>query len=200
MKLSRISLAAIAALSLSGVAQAQDVNFGAQVILSQPQGDLGDSDLMDGKMGFGLGFHALVDLKGGHAIVPRLDYVTYKRSEAVLGVDFDYKANILTLGADYNYYINGKANEGFYVLAGLGFASGKFEMTNSFMSALNVSSSKSTLYFQVGAGYMFTPNVGAELRYQSAQFSDVDVNVGGYTVAVGDLSAPSIQASVMFRF
>jgi len=190
------SLIGLTLIATGASAKADDLKIGFQATLSKPQGDLGNSDWMDGKMGYGVGVHALIDLQNGHAIVPRLDYTMYKRSLTESGIDFDIKSNILTIGADYNYYVGGKANEGFYVTAGLGYANGEFKIDNAF---LPISATKGTLYLAAGAGYMFTPNIGAELRYQSAKFTDVETTVLGETVK-GDVSAPSINASLVVRF
>jgi len=190
MNISRVALAAIALTAFSGVAQAQDFKVGAQVTLSKPIGDMGNSDNLDGKFGYGLGLHGVWDLKGGHAIVPRIDYTMYKRS-----IDSaDLKVNDLKIGADYNYYISGKVSEGFYVLGGLGYSSAKWEVS---MGPVSVSETKGALHLALGAGYMFTQNVGAELRYAHTKYSDVGADMG---FPGQDLTGPSLSASVLFRF
>ena len=184
MKLTRITFATAALVVLAGTAvKAQDPRWGLQLTVAKPSGDAGDSKRFDGKIGYGLGANCLIGLGGGHAIVPRLDYIMYKRSEG----NVELKANVVSLGADYNYYMSGKANEGFYVAAGLGYSSAKWEITNPGSS---YSESKGALYLQGGAGYMFTPNMGAAVTYQSVK----------YAFDAGDVTAPNIQASFIFRF
>jgi len=202
MKSTRIVLAATTLVVLSGVAaRAEDAKIGFQLTLTSPKGDMGDQ--LDNKIGYGLGVHGLFDLGSGNAIVPRLDYVTYKRSGTSGGaLTWDVKDTILSIGADYNYFVGGKTNQGFYLAGGLGLASGKFETTVSMLGASStVSVTKGSLYLQAGVGYQFTPNMGAELRYQSLKFSDVEANVDGLgTAGSADISAPSIQASFTVRF
>ncbi len=187
MNLSRIALTAITLAAFSGVAQAQDYKFGGQIHISKPQGDL--DTILDGKVGYGLGAHMLLDLKQGHAIVPRLDYLMFKRSEVVPGFgSVEVKPSLLSLGADYNYYVSGKTNSGFYLTAGLAYVRGKIEAT---VPGLGTDSeTKSTVGLGLGMGYMFTPNLGAELKYNHAKF----------TFEGDDLSSPTINASFVFRF
>jgi hypothetical protein len=173
-------LAGLTMLGASTV-QAADTTFGFQLTVASPQSDL--DKYVDGKIGYGAGIHALVDMSDGHAIVPRLDYMSYSRSND----SYDAKFSALNIGADYNYYISRRAGEGFYVLAGLGYSSGKFE---SDYLDYSVDETKGALYLQAGLGYSFTKNFGAELRYQHASYSFEGT----------DRTAPSIQASFTVRF
>lgn len=203
MKTSRILLV-LAALAASGAARAADGHFGLQATLAMPQGDLGDKDFLDGQMGIGLGASFQIPLSNGQAITPRLDYTTYRKTRDVvsngLTVGLENKATLIALGADYQYFTGGKVNSGFYLLGGLGYVSGKFEITASAMGlSLGTSATKGTAYLQIGGGYQFTRNMGAELRYQSAKFTDVESTIGTQTVK-GDISAPSFQASFTYRF
>jgi hypothetical protein len=164
--------------------QAAETAFGFQVTLSKPESDLDDA--MDGKTGYGLGVHALVPFANGHAIVPRVDYTVYSNS---VDTDREVKFYAATIGADYNYYFSRRAGEGFYLMGGLGFASGKYEYT--YDTATN-SETKGTLYFQGGLGMAFTPNLGLELKYQHMKFSFED--------ATEKLATPSLQLSLFVRF
>jgi hypothetical protein len=130
-----------------------------------------------------------------HAIAPRLDTVSYKKDWNGATT----KADILTVGADYQYYAGGKANQRFYLLTGLGFASGRFEESSSYVS---LSESKGALFLTFGAGVRFTPHLGIELRYQNARFMDTTSNGNGYqmTSSTTDITAPSLQASFVARF
>jgi len=180
------------------LAQAADSKYGFQLTVSKPQGDLKKS--IDDKLGLGLGLHALVDLGSGHALVPRLDYVQYKKdytytSLGAPNLEIQVKHTILTLGADYEYFFGAKANQGFYVLAGLGYAKLKFDFTYSDDPNESGSETEASYYLQGGCGYQFTSNMGAELRYQHLKFTDVDPDYPGF-----DFSTPSIQASFVVRF
>jgi hypothetical protein len=178
-----LSLAFLTLLGASTV-WASDTSFGFQVTLSKPQSDLDDA--MDGKIGYGLGVHALVPFLNGHAIVPRVDSAVYSNS---IDTDREVKFYTVTIGADYNYYVSRRAGEGFYLLGGLGFASGKYEYTYDTSSN---SETKGTLYLQGGLGMAFTRNFGVELRYQHMNFSFDD--------ATEKLATPSIQLSAFLRF
>jgi len=182
MKPSHVLLPILAASFLVALpASAQEVRYGFQATLAKPEGDL--STAMDGKVGLGLGIHALIDLKGGHALVPRLDYTTYKHS--LNGLDESVK--VLSLGADYNYFTGGKANAGLYLLGGLGYASTKDELSFPGGSAQET---KGSLYVNLGAGWDFNTHVGAEIRYNHSTISE----------STGSISAPSVQASLVIRF
>ena len=191
MKNLRLALVATTLLA-AGAAQAQDFHPGLQLTVSQPQGDLGDKDQVDMKTGYGAGIHVMIDLKGGHALVPRLDYTMYKNSQDVApGISVDTKVNILMLGLDYNYFISHKANQGFYLDAGLGYGSAKFEAG---AMGVSFSDTPNAVYVAAGLGYMFNPNVGAELRYTSAKY---EPEFAGTKMSA---TCPAINASVVFRF
>lgn len=155
---------------------AQDARFGLQGGISLPQGDV--KDAVDSKMGFGLGAHVAIDLKGGHVLRPRLDYTSIKGSvsESIGGysANFDNTVTTTTIGVDYNYYVSGKATQGFYLLAGLGYANTKLESSGSanimgFVINFNESETEGALALAVGGGFQFTPMVGAELRYTTTK-------------------------------
>ncbi len=193
-----ISLALLAA---SSFAQAEDTRFGFQATVSKPAGDVGEKDWMDSKLGYGIGLHLLVDLGGGGAIVPRIDYTMYKNDRTIGSfITEDARLKILSGGADFHYYFSGEASQGFYIMGGLGYASGKFE--NEYASPviiLNSDGSKGAFYIQAGLGLQFTRNFGVEVRYQSLDFKDVDTTFLGLT-SRQDVSCPSLQASFVMRF
>lgn len=180
-------LALGASLLVPAMASAQDLKFGGQLTLSSPQGDLGKKDALDGKLGYGLGGHLQMDLGKGHTIVPRVDYTMFKRS--VDGVDLKY--NTLTAGADYQYFLGGKANEGCYVGAGLAWASTQFKAEFPGSAEGNHSETKNALQLGAGVGYMFTPTMGAELRYTTATYRSA-----GESNFKGD----TLNASFLVRF
>ena len=74
-------------LALVGIPLAAQVTttYGGQVTLAMPAGPLSSTDWLDGKVGGGVGLHALIGFEGGHAIVPRFDYSYFKKNED--GVD-----------------------------------------------------------------------------------------------------------------
>lgn len=188
---------------------AQDVRFGLQGTISKPQGDLGDTHSLDGKFGYGIGLQAPVDLKGGLVVVPRLDYISYKRSASEtthypvvdLTLNSDLKASIFYIGSDFNFFTNGTSNTGFYLLCGLGYSSGTFETTtmgqaaNSVGNVINVNLSDSTtngaFYISAGAGLSFNKNVSTEIRY---------IGLNKYSKNGKDMSSPSLNFSVVARF
>jgi len=157
---------------------AQDAHFGLQGGISMPQSDA--KDFVDSKMGYGLGIHVAFDLKGGHMVRPRLDYVTTSGS-IIAGVDT--KVVTTTLGVDYNYYISGKATEGFYLIAGLGFSKTKLEISAPGYGSAD--DDKTALAMAFGCGYQFTPMVGADLRYTTTEPSDNGVKFKNEAINIG---------------
>lgn len=195
-----LTVFALALMAASSI-HAGDVRLGFQATVAQPSGDVGNQDWMDSKLGFGVGLHALIDLGGGAALVPRLDYTAYSNDRRVNAlVQEDAKVRILSGGADFHFYLSGRASEGIYLLGGLGYARGQFNSTysNSLVS-MDAEGTKGAIYLQGGVGVNFTPHVGIECRYQSLKFTDVETTFLGYT-AQQDVSCPSIQASLVLRF
>ena len=212
MNVSRFYLLLVVSTAVSGIAQAQsaDWSFGGQLSLSHPLGDLGDKDWLKaeageapygfgvGKLGYGIGGHAMYDLKGGHAIVGRVDYTMFKRDETYTGDGWNIKVKKLDIGADYNYYLSGRRNEGLYGLAGLGFSSGKYEWAYTDMG---INKTKSAIYLALGGGYFFTKNFGAELRYVHVKYNGIDLSQdlpGGLTDV--SFSAPTLNLSFVARY
>ena len=185
----------LSALALSaGSLSAQEINFGGQVSAAIPAGPLSSKDWVDGKPGAGIGAHAIIGFQGGHAIVPRFDYTYFKKSEA--GVD--RKVQMYQFGADYNYFLGGKVNDGPYVGAGLGFGLAKFELSGLGSSA---SDTPTSAYGAMSGGWMFTKNMGAELRYTWSRYKPAvsEFTPRGYT-GKPTVEAPAISASFIFRF
>ncbi len=185
----------LSALALSGVSlSAQQYSFGGQVSAAIPTGPLASKDWQDGKLGAGVGLHVVIDLQGGHALVPRLDYSRFKKSES--GVD--RKVQTYQFGVDYNYFLSGKVNQGPYFGAGIGFAHAKFELTGLGDSS---SDTASEAYGALEGGWMFTRNLGAELRYTYSPYKPemADFAPRGYT-GKPTVNAPGLSASFIFRF
>jgi len=163
----------------------QDIRFGLQGTVAFPTSDLGDKGLLDKSLGYGLGAHVLVGFSGGHAIVPRLDYAYFEKSAPTR------KVQTVQLGADYNYFFSQKVNEGPYIGGGLGLGLAKFEVERPGASD---DDTPNTGYGSVFAGYMFTPHMGAELRYTYAKYKP---ELFG---AKPDITAPTVQGSFIYRF
>lgn len=184
--------------------QAQDVKAGFQVTLSNPQGDL--ADLVDDNPGFGIGGHLFIDMKNGHALVPRIDYTSYSKSlNTYAGYDsyYDYyatkvKVSTLSIGADYNYFLSGRANRGLYLAAGVAYVHGKVTVeadaydSYGYAGSTSDSETKNALGYSFGGGYRFNPNMGIEVKYNQVSF---DTGVYGY-----NFDAPSLNASFICRF
>lgn len=185
----------LSALAISGASlSAQDLSFGGQVSAAIPAGPLSSKDWLDGKPGAGIGAHMVIGFRGGHAIVPRFDYTYFKKSES--GVD--RKVQTYQFGVDYNYFLSGKVNMGPYLGAGIGFGRAKYELTGFGYSSKDTASDA---YGAVAGGWMFTRNLGAELRYTWSPFKPemADFTPRGYT-GNPTVNAPGLNASFIFRF
>ena len=120
MKSTHIALVAILA---SGMAlSAQEIKFGFQAGIASPMGDL--KTAVDSKTGFSVGANMLIDMGSGFAIVPRLDMTQFKSD--IDGCDLKFTTTAVIV--DFNYFVSGKANNGFFLLAGLGYSSNKSEV------------------------------------------------------------------------
>ena len=206
-----LSCALIALGILSVSSKAADLRFGLSATVSKPGGDIGNDAHLDGKLGYGLGASLQVDLGEGWAITPRVDYTTAKRSrywgKSFAGVDFvgssEMKADTYLLGADASYHFRGVTQDGFYALAGLGYASTRLK-NSGYASAtagaitlgraaamFDESETKGSVYAAIGMGYDFTRHLGAQLRY---------VALTKYKGAGEELTGPSLNASFIVRF
>ncbi len=192
--LNRLSLGLIGlSLALVPLAAQEVTTFGGQVTVAVPCGPLTSNDWLDGQVGGGAGVHMLLGFEGGHAIVPRFDYTYFKKS--LDGVD--RKVQMYQLGVDYNYFFSKQVNTGLYAGGGVGVGSAKFELTGL---GYHSDDTPTTAYADAVAGYMFTPHVGAELRYTWAKYKpDVtDFRPRGYT-GKPDVDAPTLNASLILR-
>ena len=143
---------------------AQDAHFAVQAGANIPQSDL--KDFVDSKVGVTAGVAVPIDLGSGHVIRPRADYGYYSGSVSNPIFSDDNKVKTLFIGADYLYFPAQKMEQ-FYVTGGLGYQNTKLE-THDNNANVDVSDSKGALAWAVGAGWQFTENVGAELRYTSS--------------------------------
>ena len=142
---------------------AQDARFAVQAGANIPQSDL--KDFVDSKLGFTVGAAVPVDLGSGHVIRPRADYGSYSSSFSDPAFGGDHKVKTVFVGADYLYFPAQKMEQ-FYVTAGLGYQNTKLETHNSAVG--DFSDSKGAFAWAAGAGWQFTENLGAELRYTSS--------------------------------
>jgi hypothetical protein len=156
---------------------------------------LSSKEWLDGKPGAGVGAHAIIGFEGGHALVPRVDYTYFKKSES--GVD--RKVQLYQFGVDYNYYLGGKVNEGPYLGAGFNIGMSKFELTGFGYSSSDTPTS--TYGGAVEGGWMFTRHMGAELRYNWSRYkpSVGDFAPRGYT-GKPTVDTPTITTSFIYRF
>lgn len=190
----KLGLCAVA-LGLMGVPlAAQQLTYGGQLTVAMPAGPLTSKDWLDGQVGGGAGGHIVVGLSGGHAMVPRFDYTYFKKSQD--GVD--RKVQMFQCGADYNYFLRGKVNDGPYVGAGFGFGYAKFELTGLGHS---VDDSPISPFGALSGGWMFTRHMGAELRYTYACYKP---NVIAFTprnyAEKPTIDSGTVNASFIYRF
>ena len=142
---------------------AQDAHFAVQAGVNIPQSDL--KDFVDSKVGVTAGVAVPVDLGSGHVVRPRADYGYYSGSVSDPLFTNDNKVKTIFLGADYMYFPAQKMEE-VYVTGGLGYQDTKLESRNAALG--DFSESKGALAWALGAGWEFTENLGAELRYTSS--------------------------------
>jgi len=136
-----------------------ETSFGLQAIVSQPLGEL--RTLTGDGMGFGIGAHLLVDLGGGRAVRPRLDYLSYPGRVGY------FRMEQFSGGADYLYFREGKTSHGTYLVAGAGVASNNYQTFQpSFARAYT------NPYVALGAGYQLNGSWGIEVRYKSSRYTD----------------------------
>jgi hypothetical protein len=153
--------------------------------------------------GYGLGLQTAVNVAPGQAVVPRVDYLHSTDHASAAGpfapIDMDSTADILALGADYEYYFRGRSDRGPYVLGGLGVAFATLDVTGSTPGASNRTTSHQTrLYPEVGAGWQFNRYLGLELLYRSLGLQDVTVSVAGATA--GFSYPDSVDLALTVRF
>jgi hypothetical protein len=186
-------LSSLIGLSSISHANAQEVKYGLQASVSRSMGDLNPT--WYGPIGYGFGLHSRIDLAGGNAIVPRVDFLEYKHDNLGQISKFDS----VSVGADFNYSLSKNANHGYYFLVGLGyvFARDSFVITDPMHTtpggiALPDHSTSERInapYLAAGLGYAINSNFSAEIRYNYSKFKSPI-----------EASTPSLQASVLFHF
>jgi hypothetical protein len=149
--------------------------------------------------GFGAGLQTSFPLSEDSVIVPRLDFMHSTDSSSSSGIGLSSKANIFSLGADYDYFPGGKTWKGFYGLGGVGVAYASIDVSGSIAGFSGSTTSNQTVpYPEIGAGYMFTENIGAEILYKYLDIKDVNLLVGG--VPAGYSYSGGLQIAVVARF
>lgn len=198
--------AALLALAPAPSLAARDVAFGFQAGIAFPAGPIRQDGIKAG--GPSLGFHALVDLGGGHALRPRLEWTRNRgdHSEILAGgapavLRSTGAARTFSLGADYLFHPLGRV-EGFYALAGLSLDAHRFDNTSTVDAvggpgAAPLVQGRSAVSqvrpgLHVGLGWQFNRSLGLELRHGFSR-------VGGSLAQVAgtDHGAPFVQSEVM---
>lgn len=177
----RFLLASAGLLFITAGLGAQEIKYGLQATMALPMSDLGEKQILDDAPGYGIGAHLVIGFQGGHAILPRLDYTYFEKSSPTR------KVQMLQIGADYNYFFSQQVNKGLYVGCGAGFGLAKFEI-------LGEDDTPNTAFASASAGYMFTPHLGAELRYTWAKYKP---ELFG---AKPEFTSPTLGASFLYRF
>jgi hypothetical protein len=164
----------------------QALSVGGQVTLAEPLGDLGARGALDHHPGGGAGLHLAIAFPGGHAILPRIDYTAFRDPG-----NGDARARMFQAGADYDFFPGGKANQGAYLGLGLGYGSCRFQLDTP---AGRLNDRPNNVYLAAQVGWMFTRNLGAELRYLHVEYKP-DSDSGWATI-----DSPSVNASLMVRY
>lgn len=191
----RLGLAA--ALLLAAGAQplrgADRPKFGGAVTLSLPTSDL-KTDTKD-KVGFGAAFQVTFDLGQGHAVRPRADFTVYNLKETRLsGSDArEYKELVsYGLGADYLYYVKGRADQGVYLLAGVGVQRWNVAINTHDSDDDRYTSEtthrKTSVGGAVGLGVQVNHWFGVEARYAFSRYEGTQ----GVTLADSTAQSPAV--------
>lgn len=156
--------------ALPALAQ-QSVSFGLQGGFTTPGGDMTTHVGSDASLSLGL--QVRVNFRGGHAIVPRLDQVSFKGDRSVPGplgmVNEHAEQKLTSLGVDYNWFTSRTAGEGFYISTGLGFLQKEDTYTlppGYYYAYGDPNDSKSRFYFSIGMGGVIAKHVDLSLRLQ----------------------------------
>lgn len=145
---------------------AQSATFGIAAGLATPGGDMTNSVGSD--MTLGLGIQVRVKFGAGHAILPRLDKVTFKGTTHVNGFDLRAESALTSFGVDYNWFTSRQAGEGFYLSTGLGYLQKEDKVEGGSSSYYTVSGNqqKDRIYFSLGLGGVIAKHVDLSARLQ----------------------------------
>ena len=154
-------------LALPACLTAQEVQWGCQISAIRPLQDLADPEWMGTSIKPGGGLHALVDLDGGMALVPRLDY--YYSSNAT--ANLKTRADITTLGFDVNIFTGDHVGEGLYFLVGGAYCRTHFHQQ---VSGVQLDEWEQKAYLATGAGWQLDPHISLELRYSGTSAMNLE--------------------------
>lgn len=152
----------VAAVCAFGFSNAQEVKFGAKagVNFSTFSGDVENAD---GKVGFQVGGFAEIKISEKFFIQPELMYTTLGTKGDEMGITFTQTADYIVLPVMAKFYVA----DGFSLEAGpqIGFLVGaKIKALDESIDAKELFNS-TDFGLNVGAGYDFTENISAGLRY-----------------------------------
>ncbi|MFZ1613436.1 MAG: hypothetical protein WAT51_04655 [Holophaga sp.] len=152
---------------VSVLGMAQTVDFGVQAQLTLPGGDL--KQRTEGTS-VGLGSQVRWNLSRGHAVVAKADYTAFNGHRSVYGpygyVEETTREALISLGADYNYYLSRQVGQGFYVGGGLGALHMRVHAipSHSFLFRDDTDQTKTRLYFDLNLGMALNRRVNVFLR------------------------------------
>ena len=139
--------------------------------------------------GLGVGVQTSFDLVPGSALVPRIDFLNTTVTSTVAGpgttINLNVTENVISASMDYNWFAGGKTGRGFYVLGGLGTATGNLSVkgTSSDGTSSSVTANSTVVYSELGVGVMFPGQLGLELVYKAYKFNTVNLPIDGGAVA-----------------
>lgn len=186
--------ATLLCLILAAPALRADENaIGMQITLARPKGDL--KTVFDGNSALGFGMHSLEDRGGGAALVYRFDLTFFKRTEA----DFEIHMNELRLGVDYDLFFSGRVGKGFYGIAAFGAGWGKLDLK---YPGYRDTQTKPSFSLGAGAGYLFTDNIGLEVKYTGLKYSFNKLAKYGTAImpAESTYHSPRLDITLIGRF
>jgi len=202
----RLALAAAVLLAFS--AQAQDVRYGVQAGLSLPESDMGT--YLGHTPGFNIGLNAMMDFRGGNALVPRLVFGSYSGNGTIDNWDVKSKMNTLALGADYDHYFSNKCGDGVYIGAGAGIINAHLTATVTdqgyVLTGVSASATKTAFYVAAKVGYAWNPDMALEFRFQTFTASQISASVVDLTGRTRSLQSASsvtgqtLDVSFVYRF
>ena len=173
----------------------KEVNFGFQVGIAMPQGDV--KSAVGDQKGYTVGINVPIDFNGGNTLRPHLNYLTNRGTQ-----DNGYQSNdnilaTISLGADWLYYVN-KSTAGLYFIAGIGANYTKFDSTFNSPGYILSDGYSTTRYgtavaFNAGFGWQFSSKFGTELQYNSAS-----PNLSSWQTSIHNVS--NLTLSLMLRF
>jgi len=156
----------VAALAASTAGIAQTADFGLQGGLTFPMGDM--THIVGSDLSLALGAQFRFGLRGGHALVTRVDYVSFSGRDDSWVPSAKVTENLLSIGLDYNYYFSRRVGQGFYLGGGLGYLQKdeKYAEDGYGYPGGNPSQTKNRLYLSTGLGVAFNKHVSLFGRFQ----------------------------------